>query len=326
MPLRVLATLLVSILTLRAAPYDPLKVSEAKIESKTFNVNDAKRARVIPVRVYLPATTQPAPVILFSHGLGGSRDNNPYLGNHWAARGYVVVFTQHAGSDETVWKDKPAAGRMLEMKKAASLESLVARGKDIPAVIDALTTWNADKAHPLHGRMDLAHLGMSGHSFGAVTTQAVSGQNYPLGGTSFLEPRIQASVMMSPSPPSAGDPAKAFASIKVPCLLMTGTGDVSPIGNTTAEDRLKVFPALTNAPAWQVVFDKGVHMTFGERDLQGAAPKDPRYHRAILALTTAFWDAELTGDKDAKAWLNGEGAKSLLIPADKWEKNAKAAP
>jgi len=326
MPLRILAALLVSSLTLKAGDYNPLKVPDAKIDSKTFDVKDAKRDRVIPVRVYLPATTKPAPVILFSHGLGGSRDNNPYLGNHWAARGYVVVFTQHAGSDEAVWKDQPAAGRMLEMKKAASLENLAARGKDIPAVIDALTTWNADKSNPLHDRMDLAHLGMSGHSFGAVTTQAVSGQTYALSGTAFLEPRIKASVMMSPSPPTLGDAAKAFASIKVPCLLMTGTGDTSPIGNTSAEDRLKVFPALTNAPAWQVVFDKGVHMTFGERDLAGAAPKDPRYHRAILALTTAFWDAELKNDKDAKVWLNNEGAKSVLIPADKWEKNAKTSP
>ncbi|BCU77031.1 hypothetical protein [Luteolibacter sp. LG18] len=324
MRFRVLAALLLSVLTLGAAPYDPLKVPEAKIDTKTFEVKDAKRDRAIPVRVYLPATAKPAPVILFSHGLGGSRDNNPYLGNHWAGRGYVVVFVQHAGSDEAVWKGAPVIGRMAELKKAASLENLTARGKDIPAVIDALTAWNADKTHPLHDRLDLAHLGMSGHSFGAVTTQAVSGQTYPLGGMSFLEPRIKASVMMSPSPPAMGDPAKAFASIKVPCLLMTGTGDTSPIGNTSAEDRLKVFPNLKSAPAWQVVFDKGVHMTFGERDLLGAAPKDPRYHRAILALTTAFWDTELKGDKDAKAWLNGSGAKAVLIPADKWEKNAKA--
>ncbi|MFD0892673.1 hypothetical protein KBB96_14715 [Luteolibacter ambystomatis] len=323
MTFRILAALLVSVLTLRGA-YDPLRVAEAKIESKTFDMKDTTRDRVIPVRIYLPATSKPAPVILFSHGLGGSRDNNPYLGNHWAARGYVVVFIQHTGSDEAVWKNAPLVGRMGELKKAASLENLVARGKDIPAVIDTLTAWNADRAHPLYGRMDLSHLGMSGHSFGAVTTQVVSGQTYPLGGASFLEPRIKASVMMSPSPPAAGDPAKAFSSIKVPCLLMTGTGDTSPIGNTSAEDRLKVFPALSNAPAWQVVFDKGVHMTFGERDLLGAAPKDPRYHRAILALTTAFWDAELKNDKDAKAWLNGEGAKSVLIPADKWEKNGKA--
>jgi len=103
-----------------------------------------------------------------------------------------------------------------------------------------------------------------------------------------------------------------------------GTEDDSPIGNSTPADRLKVFPYLQQAPAWQVVFDKATHMAFGERELSGKAIKDPRYHRAILALTTAFWDAELKGDAAAKTWLTGEGAKSVLDSADKWEMNAKA--
>jgi len=304
--------------------YDPLKVPEITIASRTFEVKDAKRDRTLPVRVYLPASGKPAPVVIFSHGLGGSRDNNPYLGNHWAKRGYAVVFVQHPGSDEGVWKDVPALERMAGMKKAASLENYLDRAKDIPALIDALTTWNGEKDHPLKGRLDLNHLGMSGHSFGAQTTQAVSGQNLARGRMSFLEPRLDAAVMMSPSPPAMGDPAASFSTIKIPCLLMTGTQDDSPIGNTTPEDRLKVFPHLNQAPAWQVVFDKATHMAFGDRDLKGKPPADPRYHRAILALTTAFWDAELKGNAEAKAWRDGSGARSVLISADKWEMNAKA--
>ncbi len=304
--------------------YDPLKVSDVKIVTETFKVEDAKRARTLPIRVYLPEGGKPAPVVMFSHGLGGSCDNNPYLGNHWAKRGYVVVFMQHPGSDESVWKNAPLLERMGSMKKAASLENYLARCGDVPVVIDALEKWNSQDGHPLKGRMDLEHIGMSGHSFGAQTTQAVSGQTAARGRMSFLEPRIDASVMMSPSPPQMGDPAVAFSSIKIPCLLMTGTADDSPIGNSTAVDRLKVFPHLQQAPAWQVVFDKATHMDFGERELSAKAIKDPRYHRAILALTTAFWDAELKGDKVAKAWLTGAGSKSVLDPADKWEMNAKA--
>ena len=64
-------------------------------------------------------------------------------------------------------------------------------------------------------------------------------------------------------------------------------------------------------------------MSFGERDLLGQPIKDPRYHKAILALTTAFWDMTLKSDSDAKAWLNGPGAKSVLVSEDKWEKNGK---
>lgn len=320
-----LCTLLVAgpLLAAEPAAYDPLKVAEGAIVSQTFEVPDAKSSSTVPIRVYLPKTDQPAPVILFSHGLGGSRDNNPYLGNHWAARGYVVVFVQHPGSDESVWKDEPPAQRMAAMRKAASATNFLQRTENIPAVINALTAWNAAEAHPLKGRLDLDHLGMSGHSFGAVTTQAMAGQSYAGGRTSFAEPRIDAAVMMSPSPPEMGDPAKAFSAIKIPCLLMTGTEDQSVIGSASAKDRLKVFPNLRQAPAWQVVLDKATHMSFGERDLRGQPAKDPRYHRAILALTTAFWDMTLKDDPAATAWLNGPGAKSVLVPEDQWQWNGK---
>ncbi|RYD45835.1 MAG: hypothetical protein EOP83_30630 [Verrucomicrobiaceae bacterium] len=59
----------------------------------------------------------------------------------------------------------------------------------------------------------------------------------------------------------------------------------------------------------------------------GQRPKiedSSRYHQAILALTTAFWDAELKANPEAKAWLNGKEARSVLVAADRWESNAKA--
>lgn len=304
--------------------YDPLTTPDATIVSKTFEVKDQSRGRTIPVRVYLPPSTQPEPVVLFSHGLGGSADNNPYLGIHWAKRGYVVVFMQHPGSDESVWKNAPSGEKFIAMKQAANTANFLDRAMDVPKVIDALTTWNADPNHTLHQRLDLEHIGMSGHSFGAITTQAVAGQSFIGGRTSFREPRIDAAVMMSPGPPAAGDLAKAFSTISIPCLLMTGTRDDSPIGNQKAADRLKVFPNLQHAPAWQVVFDQATHMTFGERGSLRGATQDPRYHRAILALTTAFWDVELRNNSKAKTWLNGEGAKSMLAPEDDWKINRSA--
>ncbi|GAA5127509.1 acetylhydrolase [Luteolibacter yonseiensis] len=320
------AAALISTVLLRAeaAGYDPLKVREGEVVSKTFEVKDAPRDRVLPIRVYLPEATGPAPVILFSHGLGGSRDNNPYLGNHWAKRGYAVVFVQHPGSDESVWKDVAQPDRMAAMRGAASAKNLILRVKDIPVVIDTLTAWNSEEGNPLKGRLDLKHIGMSGHSFGAVTTQSVAGQTFPGGSVSFSEPRLTAAVMFSPSPPKLGDPGEAFGSIRIPCLLMTGTLDTSPIGNTGAEDRLKVFPHLTQAPAWQVVFDKATHMSFGERDLRGNSESGNRYHTPILALTTAFWDAGLKGDAGAKDWLSGDGAKAALAAGDRWELNERA--
>ncbi len=156
------------LVTVAQAAYDPLQVSATeKIEQFTFTVTDKARQRDIPIRVYLPTAKTPAAVVLFSHGLGGSRDNNPYLGNHWAKRGYVVVFMQHPGSDEGVWKNAAPLQRMTEMRKAASAENFALRVKDVPAVIDQLTVWNKEQGQQLHQRMNLEKIGMSGHSFGA---------------------------------------------------------------------------------------------------------------------------------------------------------------
>ena len=96
----------------RASGYDPLAVDAAFRGRRIVDltVHDAARNRDIPLRVYLPTNTAPAPVVLFSHGLGGSRTGSVFLGEHWAARGYVAVFLQHPGSDDSVWKDKPVRG------------------------------------------------------------------------------------------------------------------------------------------------------------------------------------------------------------------------
>jgi hypothetical protein len=64
--------------------------------------------------------------------------------------------------------------------------------------------------------LDLAHVGMSGHSFGAVTTQAVSGQAYVAAGSRHTDPRIDAAILFSPSSPQRGSPTGAFSGVKIP--------------------------------------------------------------------------------------------------------------
>src|SRR5262245_29770001 len=89
------------------ATYDPLNIPKDQLtEPIDTVVQDKSRSRDIPIRIYLPAQESPAPVVLFSHGLGGTRQGNAYCGKHWAARGYVVVFLQHADSDDSVWRKK----------------------------------------------------------------------------------------------------------------------------------------------------------------------------------------------------------------------------
>lgn len=276
--------------------------------------------REIPIRVYLPSDTKPAPVVLFSHGLGGSREGNAFMGEHWAKHGYVAVFLQHPGSDTSVWKGKPPAEMIRAMRSAASAQNLKLRIADVHATLDRLAAWNTDAASPLKGRLDLTKVGMSGHSFGAVTTQAVSGQSLPLM-SGELDKRITAAIMFSPSPPRAGSTKSAFASVAIPWMLMTGTNDAAAIGGITAASRLEVFPALPPGGKYELVLDRAEHSAFTDRALPGdKEPRNPNHHRAILAISTAFWDAYLRDDPKAKAWLDGPEVKSVLEAADRWQR------
>ena len=306
------------------APYDPL--AAPAIESVViadFIITDQARSRDIPIRVYALPETKNAPVVLFSHGLGGSRENGAYLGNHWAARGYVCVFMQHAGSDESVWKDAGRGQRLNAMRDAASGENLLLRVKDVPAVIDQLAVWNQEQGHALAGRMDLAHIGMSGHSFGAVTTQSVSGQVAARGLINGTDPRIQAACAFSPSSPRAGSVDAAFGSVRIPWMLMTGTNDVAAIGGQTVEMRLDVYPYLPETiDKFELVLKDAEHSAFTDRALPGEkSARNPNHHRAILALSTAFWDAYLKDDSAAHAWVKSDAVRRILQPDDRWQSN-----
>lgn len=309
-----------------AIEYDPLDVAaDVATRAIDLDVVDAARDRTIPIRVHVPTlpavAAEPLPVVLFSHGLGGSRAGPAFLAEHWSARGYVAVFLQHAGSDTAVWRDEQPGRRMAAMREAASLENFQLRVRDVPAVLDQLEAWNRAAGHPLAGRLDLGHVGMSGHSFGAQTTQAVSGQSFPLIGRRFTDERIKAAVIMSPgSPQGRRDLRGAFADVTIPWMLMTGTKDTAPIGGQTVESRLAVYPALPPGGKYELVLHGAEHSVFSDRRLPGdREPRDPAHHRAILALSTAFWDATLRDDPAAQAWLDGAGPQQLLDQDDRWQ-------
>ena len=286
-----------------------------------FEPVDSARSRTVPVKVYLPDADSPQPVIVFSHGLGGSRNNSPYLGKHWAGAGYVAVFVQHPGSDADVWKSVARAERMSALKKAASLHSALDRFADIPFVLDQLDAWNTEEGHALFGRLDLDYIGMTGHSFGAGTTQAMMGQKYP-GGRDVQEARIDAFLPMSPSDGKAVNGSAAFGHITSPVLFMTGTEDGSPIDPTTDPASRRIpYASVPEGDAFELVFEGGDHMAFSGRTLTGEKQRQSRTHPAIQRISTKFWDAYLRNDEEARAWLKSERVKSdaALKEEDIWQ-------
>lgn len=307
----------------RANPgYNPLQVSsQPQITHLDLGVHDNRRMRIIPIRVYLPRALTAQPLILFSPGLGGSRTGYAYLAQHWALRGYVVVVLQHPGSDDSIWKGKSKAAAIAALRHAANGQNFLERIRDVKVVLDRLADWNRTGANPLAGRIDMHAIGMAGHSFGAVTSEAVSGE-YFRGRAMFTDPRIRAALLLSPSSPRHETATAAFGGVTIPWMLMTGSHDIGllGLGAQNVASRLAVYTALPAGQKYELVLAGAQHSAFSDRPLSPLdPPRNPNDHRVILALSTAFWDSVLRHSATAQDWLDGPAPQRLLKSGDQWQ-------
>jgi len=270
---------------------------------------DAARGREVPAKIYFPkGGAGPFPIIIFSHGLGGSRENYEYLGRHWAGCGYVSVHLQHLGSDDGVWKNKaPAEVPQAMLASTLDLRNAANRPKDVSFAIGQLLALNGDTASPFKGRLDGKRIGVAGHSFGGFTSMAIAGQDFGPG--QWGDPRVKAAIQMSAPVARPDARNRAYAGITMPVFHMTGTKDDSPIGETKADERRIAFDKMTAAETCLVTFRDGDHMIFSGRLLQDTPHKrqDAIFQELICAGSSSFWDAWLSDDAAAHRWLMGGG-------------------
>jgi predicted dienelactone hydrolase len=277
---------------------------------------DAARQRTLPLRIRLPDARGPRPVVLFSHGLGGSVDGGRFWGEQWASHGVLVVHLQHPGSDESVWRD--AARPLRDLKRAASAEQLAVRVADVKFVLDELQRRQA-AGDALAQRADLARIGMSGHSFGALTTQALAGQRYAVPphlraqAAALADGRLRAFVAFSPSARDAAQRAQ-FAAITRAFFSLTGTADGTvALGlGVPPPNRLLPFEGMPGPDAYLLNLEGADHMLFNgapRRRGDGGDPvRDALHVLLVRAVTTAFWRAYLDDDAAALAWLRQHAA------------------
>ncbi|MBU0800899.1 MAG: hypothetical protein KKA05_07820 [Alphaproteobacteria bacterium] len=293
------------------------------------NFVDADRdGRVVPWKLYHPDGTDggPMPLVVWSHGLGGSRDGAGFLARYIASHGYIVLNIQHPGTDSSLWEGKP--GHPWDVIRNAHIprEATLARFEDVPFVLDALRGWAEE--HPDVGQLiDFDRMGMSGHSFGAMTTQAMAGMMFPAkDGTllSFHEPRFKAGILYSPVPirhlTDVPD-AEIYDSIAMPLFHMTGTKDESPVEGFSHEMRKIIFEYGVG-PAFLLELEDGDHMVYvGSRGKLAENPKREEHEAILKVAALAFWDAFLKEDAAARDWLE-RGGFSGWLPEGEFESRA----
>jgi dienelactone hydrolase len=291
----------------------PFPVEEILLEWK-----DARRNRSVPVKIYRPKKEEGAfPLIVFSHGLGGSREGYGYLGSHWASHGYISLHLQHIGSDAAIWRDVPKTERLRAMRMAAAdPRNALHRPVDVRFAIDQMVALNR-KTGPFKGRIDIGKIGIAGHSFGAHTALLIAGQKL-IGpnerSLSFADSRVKAMAAMSaPVPQRKNLLARSYEGVVLPCLHMTGTADHSIVGKTKVEERRLPFDHISGVDQFLIVLKGGDHMVFsGRKRHQGPRRTDPVFHGVIRMSTVAFWDAYLKRDHTAIRWLAQDGLKKAL--------------
>ncbi len=267
---------------------------------------DPARGRELPLRIRVPDAPGQRAAILFSHGLGGSVDGGRVWGEQWASHGFVVIHLQHPGSDESVWRGVERPARAL--RAAAGAAQFVNRVRDVQFVLDELER-RQRAGDPLATRIDVARIGVSGHSFGAVTTQAVAGEDYGAGARSqaIIDARPRAFIAFSPSARSTHS-AERFAHIERPFFSVTGTRDgrvAMGLGVPPAQ-RLLPFAGMPAGDKYLLNLTGADHMVFnGGTRVHGAADPalEATHVRLTRATTTAFWLAYLDGDEAARHWL-----------------------
>ena len=283
----------------------------------------ARGGRVVPYKLYLPKGAGPFPVVVHSHGLGGNREASSYILQAVADAGFIVVTLQHAGSDSGIL----ARGGGIEAagRTAMTAEAAQARYGDLPFALDQIA-----KDPVLKGRADLARVGMSGHSFGALSTLTAVGQRLASapGETRYLEPRIKAAIAYSPNKPRGDDPRAAFARIRTPMLHFTGTADTTPFDlEKTPFERTTPYQAISGADQYLIVLDGADHALFGGRRVATGQlkPIDPPQMQIVQAETIRFWRAYLKGDNAALAELCAT-PKRLDAAGDAYVKAVRCGP
>jgi predicted dienelactone hydrolase len=241
----------------------PYAVSQATFKVATVSdiVIQVSTARYLHVRVSYPQGAGTFPLILFSHGYGGSKDGYLPLTDFWVARGYVVVQPSHPDAGMM------GLGRANEVQETLLDDNLTSssnRVADLTAVLDHLDGIET-QVPDLKGKIDRSRIGAAGHSLGAYTAMLLGGATVYYKGEQparMADPRVKAIVAMSPQGPGVqGLTADSYATIDRPMMVMTGSLDTG-IKGQKVEWRKEAFSDTKAGDKYLVLLEGARHLSF----------------------------------------------------------------
>jgi predicted dienelactone hydrolase len=267
-------------------------------ETYDLDWTDAARARPVPVRLYWPEGEAPVGLVVFSHGIGGSRRGYSYLGEYFASQGVASLHLQHVGSDRSLWRGNPFT-IFERLGEATSEREALARVKDLSFAPDRVL---ADRR--FGPRIDRARIAAAGHSYGANTVMLASGARVLRDGRAveLRDARIRGAVLLS-APPFYGeaDQRAILGALTLPTLHITATEDEIHVPGfySPYSDRLAVFEATGSRQKALAVFEGGSHSMFTNRRASGGVVFNPQVKEATRELALAFLRRVFDGTGEA---------------------------
>lgn len=212
------------------------------------------------------------PLILLSHGFGGTASDLAWLGTALAAHGFIAVAVNHPGNNA------------LEAYTVEGYSLMWLRAVDLSAVIHALLD---DKT--FGNQIDRARIGAAGHSLGGYTVIAIAGgitdptriqtfcrssaadalcvppadisdlrqkslarlssdpdfrQRYSAAGNSYHDARVRAVFAMAPGLGPVFTP-ESLSKISIPVAIVSGSADEITPPTSGAEALAKAIPQAT---------------------------------------------------------------------------------
>lgn len=262
-------------------------------------VFDPATRRRIKLRIRLPEGTAPAPLVIYSPGLGSGVSNGDAWCEAWRRHGFVVVTMAHPATDDRIW-DPQGAGFAANLQRALAGGQYAARVADTTFVMQQCLEGSA---LGMAQRIDANWIGVAGHSYGAITVQALAVDAAEGRG---IASRIKAAIALSPGVLTQAN-ARRMAAARLPFFCITGDHDnyvtfskdgVSRRLGVPLANRLAVYGALPEGQKQLLVIAGADHMSFaGEpvdvrrfsRDVTADARESAAIWRRVSAATTAFW-------------------------------------
>lgn len=319
-----------------------------QVQKRELILTDSSRTdprggkREFPVDIYLPqSSSQPAPVVVFSHGLSLNRAYFNVLAKHLASHGFVSVVPEHIGSNAAISK------AFLEGFYYGKTEQFpfINRPLDITFTLDELERLSRQDPR-LTNRMNLERVGIIGHSFGGYTALALaSGKiNHPrLSKTcarekptlnlslilqcralelpaaskniNLQDSRIVAAIAINPVS-SAVLGLESLRQIKIPVMMVQGSHDfVTPM----VQEQLHPFIWLTTAEKYLVTMNPGGHDSANQTQINQSALYNSALQGAntdlgskyTRALSLAFMQVHLNQMPEYKPYLSATYANYM---------------